>query len=457
MRRYLGWLTEGPPVRGAALFAALYLGTALPRLGHPGEYVFDEVYQAFTAGRYAAGDAAAYLWSTKAQGPTKTCAYEWIHPPVAKLVLAVSIAALGDRPIGWRLPCALTGAAMVALTYLLGRRLLRVRGAAEIAALSLAADGLVIVLGRTGMSDIFVAVFVLAAYLQFHGWLTGRWPEAPAPRSDRDGAASRRRLWLAGALCGLGIATKWFALLAWGWMGIVVGVDAAVSAVRGLARGRGIGALEPLAHVAGAFVICPAAIYLLCYLPFFAVGHGLGDFRELIRQQLWYHAHLTAKHDYASAFWGWPLLARSVWLWTGTQGAVHRDVYLLGNPVLWWTSVVALGAVALRFLRALASRVRPAHAATVLVMGWFGQWLPWALPARPAFLYYMLTALPFAALAVGRLLAGAASRWRRAGVALVAAYLVALCAAAIWLYPLWTGLPLPEESWRARFLVPGWR
>src|SRR3989344_8746891 len=76
------------------------------RLWFPDTYYFDEVYHAFTAQAYAVGDPRGYEWWNSApQG----FAYEWLHPPLAKLIQAVSIVLLGDTPFAWRLPGAIFG------------------------------------------------------------------------------------------------------------------------------------------------------------------------------------------------------------------------------------------------------------------------------------------------------------------------------------------------------------
>ncbi len=451
VRRAFVALIEGPAWRGAALFAAVFLATALPRLSQPGEYVFDEVYQAFTAGRYATGDRDAFSGVVPYGGGCRLCAYEWVHPPLGKLVHAASIRALGDGPIGWRLPGALAGAGLVALTYVVARRVVRVRGAADLAAFALCCDGLLLVMSRTAMSDVFVALFVLATYGAFGRWLDLRAGEPHSPDGPR---RARRQLYLVGALAGLAIATKWFGLLAWGWIGLWVGGDAIAGRSRSLRRA---------AHVGAAMIALPAGIYLASYVPFFAHGYGARDFVELVLQQARYHANLTAQHDYASPWWSWPLALRPVWMWTSTAGGVHRDIYAVGNPVVWWTGLLALLGLARLCLMRRAHGRGDGHAAVVLLLGFFGQWLPWALPRRPAFIYYMLSALPFAAMAAAWAVAGAARRLALAGrrrvlsAALPLGYAAMLAALAVWLYPLWTGLPLNSAGRSVRLLLPGWK
>ena len=131
-------------------------------LGHPGRIIFDETYYA--------KDARSYLETGVEEGFA-------VHPPVGKWLIAASLPfferdASADeiedayQPIAWRVSTAIAGTLTVLLTYLVGARLLRWRGAAALAGLLAATDGLLVVQSRTSMLDVFLGLFVvLAAWL----------------------------------------------------------------------------------------------------------------------------------------------------------------------------------------------------------------------------------------------------------------------------------------------------
>jgi hypothetical protein len=92
-----------------AVVAALF---RLPWLGNPPVEVFDEVYHAKSALQYL-------------QGVPPT---DWVHPPTAKLLIAVGVWAFGYNSWAWRLMPALAGIALAPVFYLLARQALPASG-----------------------------------------------------------------------------------------------------------------------------------------------------------------------------------------------------------------------------------------------------------------------------------------------------------------------------------------
>jgi dolichyl-phosphate-mannose--protein O-mannosyl transferase len=92
----------------------------------------------------------------------------------------------------------------------------------------------------------------------------------------------------------------------------------------------------------------------------------------------------------------------------------------------------------------------------VLLIGFFGQWLPWALSPRSAFVYHFLPAVPFGAIAVAFVIV---TLFRRGGVWhwVVFAYLAALVAYFVYFYPIHAAVPISREAFEARLWFPSWR
>ena len=129
---------------------------------------------------------------------------------------------VGSHAFAWRLPGVIAGALIAALLYLLTRLLFRRRSVALIFAVLLSVDGLMFQQARIGMNDVYVGLFIVAAYTLFAaiwtGWWRGRWA-----------------FWLAmpaiGVLLGLALASKWVAVYAIGALALLILVRSALGRV----------------------------------------------------------------------------------------------------------------------------------------------------------------------------------------------------------------------------------
>src|SRR4030067_1048026 len=96
--------------------------------------------------------------------PEEGTAYDWLHPPLAKLIQASSIKLLGDKPLAWRLPSAIFGTALILATAILATVMFG-KKAGVFAGLILAFENLTLVMSRITMNDIFIAFFSVCAFI----------------------------------------------------------------------------------------------------------------------------------------------------------------------------------------------------------------------------------------------------------------------------------------------------
>jgi Dolichyl-phosphate-mannose-protein mannosyltransferase/C-terminal four TMM region of protein-O-mannosyltransferase len=134
------------------------------------------------------------------------------HPSIDRqdLLVASSDGTLGsvdtgDHAFAWRLPGVLAGALMAGLIFLLARMLFRRREVAVLAAILVLVDGMLFVQSRIAMNDVYVGLFIVAAYTLFAALWTGRW---------RSPWAFWVVLPTVGVLLGLALASKWVGLYA---------------------------------------------------------------------------------------------------------------------------------------------------------------------------------------------------------------------------------------------------
>ena len=87
-----------------------------------------------------------------------------VHPPLGKQLIALGEMVMGYNGWGWRLSAALAGTVCVLLIVRIVRRMTRSTLLGGLAGVLLIADGVSHVQARIGMLDIFLAMFVLAAF-----------------------------------------------------------------------------------------------------------------------------------------------------------------------------------------------------------------------------------------------------------------------------------------------------
>ncbi len=453
-----------------AAVTAVALGLRLARLADPHALIFDETYYAKDACWYALANPHVCHVSSE---------ITWVHPPLGKWLIAAGIAVFGFDSFGYRIVPAIAGTVVVALTYLLARRLLRSTAAAVFASVLLALDFMEFVQSRTAMLDIFVPLFGLAALLcalRDRDRIAAAASGSPLPRL----ATLRPWRLAAGIAAGAAVASKWNGGLLWAAV-IALSVGWELAAHRGRRLWR-----EAPSLVAW-LVLVPVAVYCLTYVGRLSdldvaklcrqyepgpgcrtVAHESWPLRlaHLQVYMLDFHRGLSSTHPYESPPWSWLLIKRPVsyYFCTGSSckppapDGDYSEVMTVGEPLTWWLSLPALVAVAVAWWRKLmrapprppGTPPRPPCEGTILT-GFAFSYLPWlALTGsrQAVFIFYVLPAVPFMYLAlayvarrIGHGLGG-----RVAGAALVAAA-VALFA---FYYPLLANVPIPQQQWRQR-------
>ncbi len=474
--RAIVWFDRLIPVVLVAAALALYL----PRLAIPSWYTFDETVHAFTAGEYVEGNADAYRWDAPCSvggGTREACVasdpdadvnsasegvrwrgvrvgrYEWTHPPLGMQLIAGGILLFGDDAFGWRIAGTVFGAIGIVLAYRIALALTRRRSIALLTSGLLLLDGLYFVQSRRAVLDIFGTVFMMAALLSFAYYL----------RSPPDRA--RWPLVSTGAFLGLGIAVKWNAAFA----SVLIGGVVLYRLVRLWPAGRGRGAdpaartglRQHLVWVPIALMLIPLAEYVIVHIPFFLEGYGLSDFVDLQRARFSareaglappvLNPDGTWQNRSSSRWWEWPLALSPVYHGRFVEGDTVAVSYANGNPLLYWGFLPAMLWVSRRWWRARNP------ALLVLLIGFFGQWLPWALLSHTSFAYHFLPAVPFGCVAVAVAvveLCRGNTGWRRT---LAIEYVVLVALAFAFFYPIHAYVPLGEHWLEIRLLLPSWK
>ena len=391
-------------VTGCAVAVGVW--ARLYRLGFPPSRVFDEIYFPTFANNYLQGMPVFDL-----------------HPPLGKFVLAVGIALLGDTPLGWRLMPALFGCALLGVGAALGWYYTRERVGALLLTSFIAIETILVVYSRTGLLDGILLFFVLATLLA-------------ALRADRGSQV----IWTT-VLLGLAVGVKWAVL------GVVVPVGYILWRKR---------LLKPFL---GGLWVSLVVYVLIVYL-----GEVVGGTRDpwLSWVGVWqWHLYaagginLPITHPWASPWWSWPLMLQPVLFFYEDDGAGNvLSISAIGNPILWWSSTLAvvLSVAELVRRRVIAKRPIADHPLVPALLGYVALLLPWVPGTRVAFLYHYLPSYAFALLALTYWLC---QLWKRQPWIVVA---FAACALATTLFflPMVLSLPMTPESLRERAWLESW-
>jgi len=404
------------------------LVTRLWRVGEPAEYYFDEVYHAFTARYYAANDPRGYEWWHKS--PQEGTAFEWLHPPVAKLLQGFSIYMLGDTSWAWRLPSVVFGVLTVAGVYWLGKELSKKEEVGLVAAAAASLDGLLLTQSRIAMNDmvvVFFTVMALGSYWKFY---------------EEKGKKAVKWLAVAALMTGLAVSSKWSGVFVVGVVGVWEGWRWVKSGFSGQ-WGRWV-------KLVIAFGVMPAVIYVLSFGQWWLQGHTLEQFKELHKQIWWYQTNLEATHPYQSRPWEWVLNIKPVWYHVDYSEGKVANIYNTANPVITVSGVVALVWVLVR-------RGKKELVWWFVGLSYLLMWVEWTLSPRIMFFYHYAPAIPWLCVVWGRVWM---DWWKDKNREMrMVAVAVAVMAVGFFGYyfPYWTGMKLPQDWGKYYEWSLGWR
>ena len=146
------------------------------------------------------------------------------------------------------------------------------------------------------------------------------------------------------------------------------------------------------------FILIPALIYLLSYVPF-SDGTDRDLLTKVIEAQktmFSYHSKLDAEHPYSSTWYQWPTMYRPMWYYSGiVSDTVREGISAFGNPLVWWAGIPA------SFYMLYLMFKEKDRKAGFLVIGYLAQYAPWFLVTRVVFIYHYFPSVPFVTVMLG--------------------------------------------------------
>lgn len=407
-----------------ALIFIFALFTKSIHFNHPDDYIFDEIYCGFTAEQYAENNMNAWVWDSN---PPKGLAYNWVHPPLGGLIISAPIRLLGKSALSRRIIPLVSGILISIMVYQLGILLFPEKASiALLASAFFSLDGLGLVLSRISLIDTLLTLFIMiSTYFAF----------------------KKNYFWSA-VFFGMACSTKWTSLYLTAFF-FLLNLSHCL-----WKKGRTGNNMLFLLRVCALYCFIAITIYLLSYLPMI-VHFGFHKWWDLQKQMLLFHLNLKATHDWQSNAWTWAFDYRPVWIFVKYGVEKTRNIYALGNPLIFWGGVIAFF-----YLIGYLSfyRLKPTYTKAVntqqsgnermtllyLLLIYSLSFFPLFFSPRIMFLYHYLPAVPFLCLILAFSLHTLAKLTPKLRF-LPSIFLLFTFMVFVFFYPYWTGIAIPNQ------------
>ncbi len=445
-------------------------------LDYPNEVVFDEVHFGKFASAYYTGNY-----------------YFDIHPPLGKLILAGGGKLTGFKPgfgfenigsrypdytyYGLRLLPALAGSLIPLVIYLI-LRTLKVSKKISLLGMFLAVfESSVLIQSRFILIDAFLLLFGLLGILFY--------------LKSRERIKNRVGFFLlSGLFLGASVSIKWTGLIFW-FMVFLASISDIVKIL--LAKKNWI---KPVVTFFASAIVIPVLIYMsVFYIHFGLLPYaGTGDafmtqkfqaalvnnsnynqnaqmgffekFLELNHVMLTANAGITTGHPYGVRWYSMPLMDRSVYYWTRSEGAATSRIYLLGNPFIWWPVFVGIlffsGKLVFRLVRRKFGHLKNYSIGIFFLLAYFLNILTYAFISRVIFLYHYFPSLVLGivifCIAFEKPLTKKTGMLGSKKKTTIALWLLVTAVGLGFLFfsPLTYGMPLDKFSYELRNWLPSW-
>lgn len=367
--------------------------------------------------------------------------YEITHPPLGKLLIALGISIFGMTPFGWRFMGTFFGVLMLLPLYILLKNMFGKSRVAACGTALFAFDFMHYTQTRIATIDSYSVFFVLVSFLFMWRWISKPYAD-PLRKTWRE-------LALSGLFFGIGCACKWTVMYAG------VGL-AALWLLRVLMKGSAVDLRKYWSELVGTilvstvfFVIVPAVIYCLSYIPYgLASGMRLPDmlfdryyYHIILDNQnymLSYHSGVDQAHPYSSRWYQWLFDKRPILYYLQYNGTSKSAFGSMNSPLVAWCGLACL----ITSIPAYYKRRRPQ--VLLIWAGYLCQFAPWLVISRTTFSYHYFGASLFLCIAMAYvfdelLSRGEKNKWMMYGITAVNTGLFAM------FYPVLNGMEVSLE------------
>ena len=383
-------------------------------------------------------------------------------------------------PIGYRWINALFGTALIptiiyTLFYFTGNKKF-----ALLAGFFIAIDGSIVVDSRFGLNNIFLLLFGFLACL----YLVKSHLLDYNSKNSKD--IKQRKYWLllAGLYFGCLLSIKWNGLSYWL---AVIALFIGVILFNTIERYRPSPAYKnnnlyvqsielPFSgwFYLLALLLIPVSVYCLLWIPD-RLFNTQFSFVEIHQQIMTYHQSVVGsdRHPYCSKWYNWPWMERPISYYFSSRNVVeqglnisyYKDVHLFGNPALYWLSATAVGVMLFHWFYLLFQWFKQGVDSisgnkwlvlTAILLGYFANYISWALVPRCVFFYHYQSASAFAFIALSWYLALAFNSSNTYIKWIAGLCIFLIVAAFIFWLPFMLGIEISSSAYYLRMWFPSW-
>ena len=442
------------------IFVILIIGSSLRfyNLGLIPGPVFDEVFYPTFGLNYILEKSFFSVHPPAGTYLISLSIYIYHFLPWTETVLA-SVTSISDlNPISYRWLSALAGTSIIYVAYRLCFELFNKRNLALLAALFFAIDGSLLVDSRFGLINVYLSLFGLLSALFLIKFLKV--------------AENLSSLFISCFFLGLTFAIKWNGLGF--WLTSLLFILLLLLFNKQFKTERQ-GTLLNQSQISKFNVLSVSLIPFLAYLILWIpdlLFHG-SELVDKHSQIISYHtSNIEQKlHPYSSSWFTWPIMLRPIAYYfssqeiltaSGNSLTVFNAVHLFPNPALALFSLIAIFIMTLNWLnsfsKVISSKIYDSDflATTFILLGFFANFLPWALVSRSAFIYHYQPAACFSFIALAYLLYRISLKEEAEYKALYICSLVLIVTSAIYWLPIQLGLDISAEAFQARMWIDSW-
>ena len=353
---------------------------------------------------------------------------------------------------------AIAGTAIIYVAYKLCMELFGKKHLALLAALFFALDGSLLVDSRFGLINVYLSLFGLLSVLFLLQYFKGK--------------DNLTFLFIGSFLLGFTFSIKWNGLGFWLMSFLFVLFMLFLTKYLKTEQKKALLSHEQKFKTNFfSILFLPFVGYLIFWIPdlFF---NGSDIVHRHLQMASYHTDNIEQKsHPYSSSWFTWPIMLRPIAYYFSSQEVINASggsltvfnaVHLFPNPALTLLSSVAIFILSLNWVSSLSKVISSKAydsdfvASAFILLGYYSNFLPWAVVSRSAFIYHYQASACFSFIALAYLLYKISLKEKVEYKVLYVVSMTLIGAAAIYWLPIQIGLDIPAGQFQSRMWLDSW-